>query len=130
MSPAHDDELSMRERQIMDAVYRLGDATVAEVTEAIPAPPSSTAVRTMLGNLRQKGLLKRGKRGRAAVYSPRTRRDTAARAALRRVLDVFFAGSIASAVASHLADPRRRLSDEEVAELQRLIDEARSRSVR
>ena len=127
MSPAHDDDLSMRERQIMDVVYRLREATVAEVTEAIPDPPTPNAVRTMLGNLRQKGLLKRGKRGRAAVYSPRTRRETAAKAALRRVLDVFFAGSIASAVAAHLADPRRRLSDEEVEELERLIEEARSR---
>lgn len=127
MSPSYDTELSMRERQIMDAVYRLGEARVNEVAAAIPDPPTTTAVRTMLGNLEKKGYLKSRAEGRACVYTPKRRRETAARSALRRVLDIFFGGSITSAVSVHLADPRKRLSDEEIRELEQLIKREKSR---
>lgn len=93
MSPVHHDERSPRVRQFMDAVYRLGVATVAEATAAIDDPPTETAVRTMLGNLVRRGMLRKEFDGRAAVYRPVQSRRRAGKTALRRVLDTFFGGA-------------------------------------
>ncbi len=124
MSPrAREHELSMRERQIMDALYALGRATVGEVRDRIPDPPTANAVRTMLGTLTSKGFCKRAYEGRAAVYRPTSSRESAGRRAMRRVLDMFCGGSLASAIAMHLSDPRTRLSEDEAREIRRLIDE-------
>ena len=121
MSPSHDENLSMRERQIMDAVYRLEQATVAEIHEVLPEPPTLNAVRTMLGLLTAKGLLRKTFRGRAAVYRPVMSKDRARREALQRVLDIFHRGSLASALAVHLSDPRAKLSDQEIDKLKQLL---------
>ncbi len=126
MSP-FDDTLSARERQIMDAVYRLERATVNEVRDNMPDPPSANAVRTMLGTLTDKGLLKKAYQGRAAVYQAALKPDRTAREALDRVLSVFHRGSIVSALKLHLSDPSRKLSKAEVAELHDLIDKATHR---
>lgn len=123
MSPLHDHELAPRERQIMDAVYRLGQATVAEATAAIEDPPTETAVRTMLGNLVKRGMLRKEFDGRAAVYRPVRARQKAGKTALRRVLDTFFGGSLLSAVSVHLSQPRAGMSEEELEALRGLIDE-------
>ncbi|HEV3120236.1 MAG TPA: BlaI/MecI/CopY family transcriptional regulator [Gemmataceae bacterium] len=48
-------ELSRRERQIMDAVFALGEATVNNVVETIPSPPTAMAVRRMMHILEEKG---------------------------------------------------------------------------
>lgn len=124
--PADDHTLSRRHRQIMDVVWAEGEATVRDVSEQVPDPPTTNAIRTMLGQLEAGGHVKKKMRGRAAVYSPRKRRDRAARAALRRVLDVFFGGSLGAAVSSHLADPSTTLSDEEIAKLEELIERKRA----
>lgn len=121
MSPIHDDALSMRERQIMDAVYRLGNASVAEIRDQLPDPPSTNAVRTMLGLLTGKGLLRKSFKGKAAIYRPAVSQDRAARRALQRVLDIFHRGSLASALAVHLSDPKSRPSESELAEIRRLL---------
>ncbi|MEZ6235294.1 MAG: BlaI/MecI/CopY family transcriptional regulator [Phycisphaerales bacterium] len=122
MSPVHDYELSPRERQIMDAVYRLGVATVAEATAAIDDPPTETAVRTMLGNLVRRGMLRKEFDGRAAVYRPVQARQKAGKTALRRVLDTFFGGSLLSAVSVHLSQQRAGMPRKELEELRGLID--------
>lgn len=128
MSPLHDHELSMRERQIMDAVHALGRATVQEVTDRLPDAPTPNAVRTMLGNLTRKGYLRQRRDGRRSVYASRSSRGAAARRALDRVLSVFFAGSMPDALRVYFSDPRVQLSDEELAEIERLLKSARKRS--
>src|SRR5262245_6450601 len=47
--------LSRRERQIMDVLYRRGRATAAEVRKEMPDPPGYSAVRAMLRVLEEKG---------------------------------------------------------------------------
>ena len=64
-------QLSRRERQIMDAVYALGEATVNQVVEGIPSPPTAMAVRRMMHILEEKGYLRRRKSGREVIYVPR-----------------------------------------------------------
>lgn len=120
-------QLSKRERQIMDAVYARGEATVSQVLEQIPDPPMRGALRTLLRILETKGYLTHRKAGREFIYRPTQGRGQAGRSALRRVLDVFFGGSLESAVAAHLSDPRRagKLSPQELARLAELIEKAR-----
>jgi len=126
--PAH---LSKRERQIMDAVYAHGEATVSQILSNIPEPPMRGALRTMLRILERKGHLTHKQVGREFIYRPTQPRGQAGRSALERVLDVFFGGSLESAVAAHLSDPRRggaaKISQEELRRLSDLIEQAKNR---
>jgi predicted transcriptional regulator len=121
--------LSKRERQIMDVVYALGEATVTQVLAGMPDPPIRGALRTLLRILEQKGHLSHRRQGREFVYRPTQPRGKAGRSALGRVLDVFFGGSLENAVAAHLSDPRRAgsLTPEELQRLSDLIDQAKKR---
>lgn len=116
-------ELSRRERQILDIIYQLGEATASEVTELIAGDVANATVRTQLRNMEAKGVLKHRQDGKRFVYSPRTSRKSAASRAFRKVLDVFFGGSLGEALAAHLADPKSKLSKSEIARLRSLIDQ-------
>ena len=122
-------QLSKRERQIMDVVYAHGEATVTQVLAEMPDPPVRGALRTLLRILERKGHLSHREQGREFVYRPTQARGVAGRSALGRVLDVFFGGSLESAVAAHLSDPRRagKLSREELHRLSDLIEQAKKR---
>jgi predicted transcriptional regulator len=121
------EQLSRRERQIMDVVYRRGQATAAEVLAELPDPPGKTAVRTLLRILEDKGHLKHRQEGLAYVYLPSRPRAQAGRSALRRVLQTFFDGSLEKAVAAHLIDSSDALSAEELQRLADLIRQARKK---
>lgn len=118
-------ELSRRERQIMDAVYALGEATVNQITETIPSPPTAMAVRRMMHILEDKGYLRRRKNGREVIYAPRQSRGKAGRSALENVLDTFFGGSLEEALAAHLHSRKQGVSDEERKRLIALIEQAK-----
>lgn len=122
--PAHD-PLSRRERQIMDVVYRMGRATAAEVQEALADPPSYSAVRALLRVLEEKGHLRHEQDGPRYVFLPTVPRDKARKSALRQLVQTFFEGSTAQAVAALLDAPDAKLSDEDLERLARLIDQAR-----
>lgn len=120
-------DLGRRERQIMDALYRLGFGSVADVQAAIPDPPSYSAVRAMLGKLEEKGHLGHEQEGARYLYHPLHTREEATRSALRRMLGTFFDGSAAKAVAAVLDVSGSDLSREELDELAKLIERARRR---
>jgi BlaI family penicillinase repressor len=125
MAMNHESALSRRERQIMDAVFAAGWASIAEIREGMVAAPSMNAVRTMVQILEEKGHLRRRKRGREFEYAPVVAKSQAGLKALRHVLSTFFAGSVSDALAAHFSRTPRRLSAEEHARLQELIDAAR-----
>ena len=118
-------ELSRRERQIMDVVYRRGRATVAEVQVSLPSPPSYSAVRALLAILVDKGWLKFESDGPRYVYSPTKPRRRAGTSAIKRVLDTFYEGSVEQAVAALLKASEAKLSDEQLSRIGELIDQAR-----
>ena len=120
-------DLSRRERQIMHVIYQLGSATSAEVRERLPDPPSPPAVRTLLRILEAKGHLRHEADGHRHVYLPVTPRESAQRSALRDLLRTFFGGNTRAAVAALLDASDRRLTDDEVRELERMIQQARGR---
>jgi predicted transcriptional regulator len=111
-------ELSRRERQIMDAVFVLGEATVNQVVETIPSPPTAMAVRRMMHILEEKGHLRRRESGREVIYVPRQTKEKAGRQAFERVLETFFGGSLEEALAAHLHSRKDHVS---AAERERLI---------
>ena len=117
-------ELSRRERQIMDAVYSLGQATVKQVVETIPSPPTTMAVRRMMHILEEKGHLRRRGSGREVTYAPRETRSKAGRNALENVLQTFFGGSLEEALAAHLHARKDGVSAEERERLIALIEHA------
>jgi predicted transcriptional regulator len=117
--------LSRRERQIMEILYRSGQATAAEVLAALPDPPSYSAVRALLKILENKGHAGHVMDGTKYVYKPTLPRERARRTALENVLDTFFDGSAEKAVAALLDMSRTGLSDEELDRLSLLIEKAR-----
>lgn len=126
MTDSGKNELSRRERQIMDIVYRMGRATAADIQEAMPDAPSYSAVRTFLRLLEEKGHLKHTKQGVRYVYSPKRPRTKAGRQALRRVLDTFFDSSTEKAVAALLDISSENLTDDDLERLAALINDARA----
>jgi predicted transcriptional regulator len=119
MPPTDLPQLSMRERQIMDAIYRLGRATAAEVRAEIPAPPTYTTVRGLLRILERKGHLRHQEEGLKFVYSPSLHRQRAGASILSHIVRTFFDGSAANAMAAMLGSSERSVN---AAELERLSD--------
>jgi predicted transcriptional regulator len=117
------DALSRRERQIMDVLYARGSATAAEVREALPDPPSYSAVRALLRILEEKGHARHEQQGPRYVYLPQVSRERARRSALKRVVATFFEGSAAQAAAA-LIDSET-LSKNDLARLSAVIDKAK-----
>ena len=127
MSPRVPIDLGRRERQIVEVVYRLGRASVAEVLAALPDPPSCSSVRAMLRILESKGHLKHEQDGPRYVYLPVVRHEKARRSVLRHMVDTFFGGSSAQAAAALLESDDAHLSDEDLRRLGALITRARAK---
>jgi predicted transcriptional regulator len=119
-------DLGRRERQIMDVVYRLGEASVGDVLERLADPPSYSAVRTMIRLLESKGFLKHRQEGAKYVYRPTRSRESASRLALRHLMQTFFKSSPTDAVAAILDESGDKLSDDDLNRLEQMIEKARS----
>ena len=117
--------LSRRERQIMDALYKLERATAAEIRGAIADPPSYSAIRAQLRTLEDKGHVRHEEQDLRYVYTPTVRPENARKGALRHLVDTFFAGSAAEAAAALLDPASARLSKDELDHLAALIAKAR-----
>ena len=117
--------LTRRERQIMDALFRRGRATAAEVMEDLPESPSYSTVRTQLRVLEEKGHVRHEEEGVRYVYMPAVRRHAARKSALKHLVDTFFDGSAEKAVAALLGGEASRVSAEELDRIADLIARAR-----
>jgi len=120
-------QLSRRERQVMDIVYRTGEATVSEVLDALPDPPSYSAVRALMRILETKGHLAHRQDGPRYVYTPTVPREAASETALERLLTTFFEGSVERTVATLLDLEAGNLSDDELDRLAELVAAAKSK---
>jgi len=117
--------LSRRERQIMDVIYRRGQATATEVMEDIPDAPGYSAIRALLRVLEEKGHLRHEQDGPRYVFLPTVPRERARDSALRQLLHTFFDGSTEQAVAALLDLSSTKLSDAELDKLSNLIAQSR-----
>ena len=116
--------LSRREREVMDIVHELGDATAERIRRHMAAPPTNSAVRSTLRILVAKGHLEREYDGPRLVYTPTVPARRARRSVMRHVLRTFFAGSVEGAVATLLELEDTRLTPDERARIKALIDRA------
>ncbi len=119
--------LSKRETQIVEALYRIGSGSVADVIEEMESPPSYSAVRAQLRILEEKGQVQHREEGGKYVYQPTTPQAEAGQGMLSRVLETFFDGSPSRLMAALVSEKEADLSDQELAELKALIDEAAER---
>jgi predicted transcriptional regulator len=117
------DRFSRREREIMDALYRLGRATAAQILEEIPDPPTYTAIRTQLTILERKGHVRHTSDGTRYVYEPRIAREQMGRRAIDTLLKTFYGNSVEQVVAALLE--QENLAPDELDRLAQLIDKAR-----
>ena len=117
--------LTKRERQIMDVLYRRGRATAAEIMDGLPGAPSYSTVRTQLRVLEAKGHVRHEEQGLRYVYLPTVPRHAARKSALKHLMDTFFDGSSAKVVAALLGGEGAGVSEEELARIAELVDEAR-----
>jgi predicted transcriptional regulator len=124
MADALTTQLSRRERQIMDVIYRHGKVTAAEVLAELPDPPGYSAVRAMLRLLEEKGHIRHEQDGPRYVYLPTVNRDKARRSAMRHLVRTFFDGSTEDAVAALLQNDGS-MSEAELERLSQLIDGAK-----
>src|SRR6185295_14379785 len=117
--------LSRRERQIMDILYQRGRASAQEILEALPDPPTYSAVRAKLRVLEEKGHVRHEEESLHYVYLPTVARETARRSALRHLLATFFEDSVEQAVAAMLDLSDANLSGQDLDRISNLIEEAR-----
>lgn len=120
--------LTRRERQIMDALFRRGRATAAEVMDDLPGSPSYSTVRTQLRVLEEKGHVRHDSDGIRFVYMPAVPRQTARKSALRHLVDTFFDGSTEKVVAALLGGEAARLTADELDRIAALIAKAKKES--
>lgn len=123
-------KLSRREHEIMEIVFALGKSTLTDIQNRMENPPTRAALRSILTILETKGHLAHGKEGREFTYHATLAREGVGRSALRRVLDVFFDGSLKDAVSAHFSNPAEKITGREIAELEALLDAARSKQSR
>jgi predicted transcriptional regulator len=125
--PSDSQHLSRRERQIMDIIFARGEATAAEVNDALPDVRSDSTVRTLLRILEEKGHLKHREDGQRFVYVPTRTRAAESKSALKRVVKTFFEGSLADAVAALVDTADGKLPAEELKRIEAIIKKAKSK---
>ena len=122
--------LSRRERQVMDILYRRGQATAAEVMGDLPDPPKYSSVRSILSILVDKGHVVHREEGLRYVYVPAQNTTRASEDALRHVIRTFFNGSTDQTIAAVLRMSDSKLSDRDIERLQERIRKARAKEER
>ncbi len=125
--PPKNDPLTRRERQIMDIIYSRGEATAAEVNAALSDQPSYSTVRTLLRILEEKGHLKHREDGQRFVYLPTRSRAAESKSALKRVVQTFFEGSFADAVAALVDTADGKLPADELKRIEDIIKKAKAK---
>ena len=118
-------DLGKRERQIVEAVYRLGEASVSEVLSELTDPPGYSSIRAMLGQLVGKHVLKYRRDGKRYLYRPATPKLKASRSAMHNLVTTFFAGEPSDAMAALLDVTGKKLTDDDLNRMKQLIEQAR-----
>ncbi len=117
--------LGGRERQIYETVLRLGNASVSEILSELSDAPAYDTVRTVARTLETKGYLKHREEGNKYIYSASQPASSVSRSAVQHLIETFFKGSTLDTVAAILDVSAKKLSSEELAQLEALIEKAK-----
>ena len=118
-------DLTRRESQIMEILYRRRRATVEEIRSELPDASSPSSVRKLLEIMIDRGLLAREYDGPRHVYFPAVAPEDASRSALKQLVRTFFNNSPGSAMAALLDMSSSELSPSEYRRLSSLMKRAR-----
>jgi len=125
-----DIRLGRMELQIMNVVWEHGRATVQEVKDALSAgsgkKPAYTTVLTMMRKLELKGYLTHELDHRTFIYLPAISRRQVRKTLLGDLLDRLFEGSPALLVNNLVSE--QKISDEDLSEIRKLVDECKKES--
>jgi predicted transcriptional regulator len=124
MSKKQLQRLSKRERQIMDVIYMLGEATAANVIEHLPEKVGDASIRKLIRIVEQKGYLTHRRVGHSYIYAPTIPKEIASRQAIKHLLRTFFQDSTPKAVSALLDTSGSVLSEEDISELSELLRKA------
>lgn len=116
-------QMSRRERQIMDILYRLGQGSAKDVLDNLPDPPSYSAVRALMVTLETKGMVKHSKESRRYIYKPAITEKRARRSAMSNLLSTFFEGRPEKLVAALLDPKDMQLNQKEIEKIRQALDE-------
>ena len=122
----HSNSLSRRERQVMEIVYKNSSVSIEEIQTAMPQPASYSAVRVIVNVLERKGHLKHTRQGKKYVYRSTTPRTRTIKEALKHLLSTYFGDSLPKAVAAMVQLRAKDLSDEDLRQLVRAIEQAKN----
>ena len=120
-----ENELSKRERQLLDALYRLGKASAADIREAVEDPPTYTAVRTHLSNLEEKGYVRFESDGTRYIYEPVVPREQMAQTVIGNVFETFFDSRLELVVSTLLTREESKIDKEQLDRLAEIVEKAR-----
>ena len=123
-------QLSRRERQIMDIVYELGEASAKDMEAHLANPPGYSAIRATMNKLETKGFLAHRERDLKYVYYPLIDHQQARESALQRLLKTFFDGSAAQAMSTLLDLNKDSVTEKELDELNKLLDKAKKEKLK
>lgn len=115
---------SRRERQIIEVLYRLGEASVAEVRSGLDEPPTYSTVRAMLADLVQKNQITFRQEGKRYLYRPKVAKEKVASGLLKNLINNFFQGRPSDAICAMLEEHGARLSSEDIERIQKQIEQA------
>ena len=118
-------DLTRRESQIMEILYRRRRASVEDVRAELPDAPGPSSVRKLLDIMIDRRLLEREYDGPRFVYFPAARFEQASRSALKQIIKTFFDNSPGSAMAALLDMSSDSLSDDEYKRLSTLLKRGR-----
>ncbi|TWT76157.1 Penicillinase repressor [Posidoniimonas polymericola] len=114
------------EAEIMNVLWNVGEATVAEVVERLPRELAYTTVMTTIRILEEKGFVaNKGKRGRAFVYAAAVEKSAVTGSMTSEVANRLFGGSVKSLVLNMISDPK--VNHEDLAEIKQLIEQLEAR---
>jgi BlaI family penicillinase repressor len=118
------ERLTRREREIMNAIFTLGNrASAEEIRERLISPPTDSSVRVMLARLETKGFVKHQQDGLRYLYSATTSPAAAKRSALQQYLQTFFGGSLRQMMTALVSESS--WNDDDLEALKQEIDRVR-----
>ena len=114
-------QMSRRERQVMDILYRLREGSVQDILESLPDPPSYSAVRALMVILEEKGMVRHSKKSRRYIYRPAIEETQARKSAVSHLLSTFFNNKPEKLVAALLDSDDLDLEKEEIAKIRKAL---------
>lgn len=123
--PLSSDDLSRRERQVVEILIRLGRATARDIERELPEAPTYSAVRSILRILTEKGVIHKKNEGGRDWYAPAVSASKARQGAMRTLVQRFFSNSVGEAACALLGDKNAKLTAEEADQLLKLINNAK-----